>query len=199
MEQTMRFKMERRYRVVLTVAFGVAFLLAAAGSALAQQKDKKKKKDAAPVSDGKPIIPMNDEQQIDYMISSMLGAWQLGDVEKLHQSYADDVTIVNGVFAPPIVGWATWIPSYQQQRARMQQVRMDRTNTLIKVSGAVAWACYQWDFSASVDGQPSTSQGQTTLVMEKRNNRWLIVHNHTGLVQPLPASAPPSQTKPATR
>jgi len=60
---------------------------------------------------------------------------------------------------------------------------MDRSNTYIKLSGNFAWATYQWDFSAVVDGQPSSSRGQTTLVLEKRNGQWLIVHNHTSLAQ----------------
>ncbi len=75
------------------------------------------------------LIPLTDEQQIDYMLSEMLGAWQLGDIEKLHKDYADDVAIVNGSWAPPILGWNNYLAVYQQQRARMQQVRMDRSNT----------------------------------------------------------------------
>jgi uncharacterized protein (TIGR02246 family) len=207
MNQTMRPKNRsgRFYRVVLSSLLGAAILLGCAGPAAAQ-KDKKKKNDTpAPAPAGQPTIPMSDEQQIDYLISTMLGAWQVGDLEKLHQTYADDVTLVSGVWAPPLMGWANYAPSFQQQRARMQQVRMDRTNTFIKVAGTVAWACYQWDFEASVDGQPTASRGQTTLVMEKRNNRWLIVHNHTSLVQTAPASpgnnppaSQPSPSKPAS-
>jgi len=134
------------------------------------------------------------------------GAWQLGDIEKLHKDYADDVSIVNGSWAPPILGWTNYLAVYQQQRARMQQVRMDRTNTYIKVSGTVAWACYQWDFAGVVDGQQTESQGQTSLVLEKRNGRWIVVHNHTSLAarppQPAPANAPsggPAPAKPAPR
>jgi len=44
------------------------------------------------------------------------------------------------------MGWANYLAIYQQQRTRMQRVRMDRSNTVIKVAGNVAWACYQWDF-----------------------------------------------------
>jgi len=175
-------------------------LLGAFASPTAAQKDKKKKKEPAPSTDIQPIIPMGDEQQIDYMISTMLGAWQLGDLDRLHQAYGDDVVFISGLWAPPVFGWANYLPLYQQQRARMQQVRLDRTNTYIKVSGIVAWACYQWDFGGTVDGQPMISRGQTTLIMEKRNNRWLIVHNHTSVAQgasattqpvALPTNAPP--------
>jgi ketosteroid isomerase-like protein len=185
------FPGRRTMQIVLALLGSMAILLAM--SSPAAQKDKKKKKDA-PVSDGQPIIPMTDEQQIDYMISGMLGAWQMGDVDRLHQSYADDVTLVNGTWAPPIIGWANYVASYKQQRAQMQQVRMDRSNTYIKVDGLLAWACYQWDFQASVDGQQSVAQGQTTLVLEKRNAKWLIVHNHTSLVPAAQPQSPPAAT-----
>jgi ketosteroid isomerase-like protein len=202
MNPTMRPKSGRVYRVVLSLLLCAAVFLGVAGPAAAQ-KDKKKKNDA-PAPNGTPVLPLPDEQQIDYMISTMLGAWQVGDVDKLHQTYADDVTVVNGIWAPPVIGWTNFLALYQQQRARMQQVRLDRTNTLVKVDGIVAWACYQWDFTGNVDGQPSRSVGQTTLVMEKRSNRWVIVHNHTSLVQatqpgvPIaPGSAPPATQPPA--
>ncbi|PYU83734.1 MAG: hypothetical protein DMG50_07210, partial [Acidobacteria bacterium] len=164
--------------------------------------EKKKKTDPPPSADSsKMLIPLSDEQQIDYTLSEMLGAWQLGDIEKLHKDYADDVAIVNGSWAPPILGWTNYLAVYQQQRARMQQVRMDRTNTYIKVSGTVGWACYQWDFAAVVDGQPTESQGQATVVLEKRNNHWVIVLNHTSLAprvpQNIPANAPSVQQQPA--
>lgn len=177
-------------RAFLSLIACIAILLSIASPASAQ-KEKKKKKDANP-PDEHITIPMPDEQQIDYKISEMLGAWQVGDVNRLHQDYADDAVFVSGYWAPPIFGWSNYLPTYQQQRARMQQVRLDRVNTFVKVSGAVAWACYQWDFSGSVDGQAMKARGQTTLVLEKRGDRWLIVHNHTSVAQDVPATPQPA-------
>ncbi len=169
----------RTNRRAVSLLLAAALFLVCAGPAGAQ----KKKKNEPPPSDSAPVVTMGDEQQIDYNISEMLGAWQLGDIEKLHKDYAEDVWIVSGAWAPPVFTWANYLPLYQQQRARMQQVRMDRSNTFIKLSGNFAWATYQWDFSAVVDGQPSAARGQTTLIFEKRNGRWLIVHNHTSVAQ----------------
>jgi len=203
MKQTMR-PTTVPYRVVLGFLFCGALLLGSVSPAAPQQKDKKNKKDA-PAASKAPVTLMTDEQQVDYQVSSMLGAWQVGDAQKLHESYADDVMIVSGSWGPPIIGWANYAPLYQQQRGRMLQVRMDRSNTFIKVVGTFAWACYQWDFSATIDGQLSGSQGQTTLVFEKRNDHWLIVHNHTSLVQAKaatpagPASTPPVAQPPANK
>jgi ketosteroid isomerase-like protein len=110
---------------------------------------------------------------------------------------------VNGIWGPPVMGWANFMPLYEQQRSRMQHVRMDRDNTFIKVKGNIAWACYQWEFSATMDGAPSASRGQSTLVMEKRDTNWVIVLNHTSIVQAEPPTTPstsgatPQGTQPA--
>ena len=197
MDVSRNFLWRGRWGVMLL--FAMALLLMGASPAAAQ----KKKKTNTPPADNGPTVPLPDEQQIDYNISEMLGAWQLGDTEKMHKDYAEDVTIVNGIYAPPVLGWKNYLALYQQQRARMQRVRLDRANTYIKVDGNVAWACYQWDFAAVVDEKTATAQGQTTLVFEKREGHWLIVLNHTSLVQATPQSAEPAnQPKaeaPATR
>jgi ketosteroid isomerase-like protein len=170
----------RAWQGFAALVLGMAVFFATAVPSVAQQKEKKKKNAPA---DNTPIVPVGDEQQIDNLISDMLGAWQIGDTDKLRKDYADDVSVVNGMWAPPVFGWTNYLAAYQQQRARMQQVRMDRLNTYYRVNGNFAWACYQWDFSAVVDGQPSAARGQTTLIFEKRNDHWLIVHNHTSLAQ----------------
>jgi ketosteroid isomerase-like protein len=185
----------KRWLAVLVAACAV--LLACAGPADAQKDKKKKKPDTEHTDTGKPMIPMADEQQIDYMISDMLGAWQLGNVEKLHQDYADDVSVVSGIWTPPIIGWTNYLAVYQQQRARMQQVRMDRSNSFIKVNGNSAWATYQWDFAGNVDGQPTVSQGHTTLVMQKLNSKWVIELNHTSVAEGRPVNtSAPAATQP---
>lgn len=187
MKRGMRTKSRRAYRTAVRLVVCLGVLLVAATQAAAQQKDKKNKKET-PAPSATPVIPLPDEQQIDYLVSTMLGAWQVGDIEKLHQCYADDVTIVSATWNPPVIGWSNYLPLYQQQRARMQQVRLDRSNSFIKVNGNSGWVTYQWDFSGTVEGQPSVSQGHTTLVMEKRNDKWVIVLNHTSAAEGRPVN-----------
>jgi ketosteroid isomerase-like protein len=174
--------------------------LAMASTASAQ---KKKKDDSQTAAQPSASNVGSDESKIDYVIGEFLGAWQLGDIPTMHKAVADDVSVVAGTWTPPAIGWTNYVTAYQEQRARMQQVRMDRSDTLIRVapSGQFAWACYQWDFSALVDGAPMAAEGQTTLVLEKKNDNWVIVHNHTSLVQASqpksPASAAPQAAQPA--
>jgi ketosteroid isomerase-like protein len=181
-------EVRRVLRLALVLMIFAALALTSASPTLVQ-KDKKKKTDPNAAADStNPLVPMSDQGQIDYMISEMLGAWQIGDIDKLHKDIADDITVVSGAYAPPIVGWNDYLAAYKAQRAKMQQVRLDRSNTLIKIDGTVAWACYQWDFQAVENGTPTGVQGQTTLVMEKRNAHWIVVHNHTSMVRQLAAN-----------
>lgn len=181
--------MLRATRMVLFALAGALFLVTSVAPALAQ-KDKKKKTNQPPADNSKLSIPLTDEQQIDYMLSEMLGAWQLGDIERMHAKYSDDVSMVNGAWAPPVIGWTNYLAIYQQQHARMQKVRLERSNTYVKVSGNIGWACYQWEFSGLVDDQPVHSFGHTTVVVQKRADHWVIVHNHTSQVPTAPPTSP---------
>jgi len=158
------------------VTGGVALILCllAAGIAAGGQQGQKPETTS--------LVPQTDEQKIDVLLSEILGAWQIGDVEMLHKYYAEDVTVVSAFYVPPVIGWANYASAYRAQRQRIQQVRMDRRNTYIFVRGNVAWATYQWEFSALTDGRPSAAQGHSTLILEKRGGQWLIVHNHTSMV-----------------
>jgi len=192
-------KLERPLTALLLM-FAVMLSLGFAPDAFAQNNKKKKNQPPPPVDNDNahPVVPMTDEQQIDYLLSEYLGAWQLGDVEKMHKDYSDDVTVVGGGWSAPIIGWNNYVTLYQQQRTHMQRVRMDRMNTLVKVNGNTAWACYQWEFEGLVDGASTLVHGQTTLVLVKKDVRWLISHDHTSVVdqkkqgQPVttPGSAP---------
>jgi ketosteroid isomerase-like protein len=196
----------RRLRVPRVCLLGLAVLLFLASPAAAQ-KNKGKGKNAPPSSGGsQSLLALPDDQAIDYLISEMLGAWQIGDIDRLHKAYGDDVVMVSGTWGPPVIGWGNYLQAYQQQQARMQMVRVDRLNTYIKVDGSVAWANYQWDFTGTVDGQPMNARGHTSLVLEKRAARWVIVHNHTSLVSqsqpaasPAPTNTAPQESKPPAR
>jgi ketosteroid isomerase-like protein len=171
---------------VLLVA---AFLLALSAPTHAQ---KNKKAPAAPPAQN-PLTQVSENHVIEVAISEMLAFWQIGDGEKMHKYYADDVLVVSGTWEPPIFTWANYLPAYKNQHARMGPIRFDRTNTAIKVKENSAWATYQWELSGTVDGAKMAARGNTTLVFEKRDGVWLIVLNHTSVT---PDGAPAPAAKP---
>ncbi|MGA9884124.1 MAG: nuclear transport factor 2 family protein [Candidatus Acidiferrales bacterium] len=189
------------------VRYGAAILTAALTLALvspvyAKQKNKKKKSsDDSSDSNPVPMPPMPVSEQINTDIGQMLGAFQLGDVATMHKYYADYATFVSGVWDPPVVGWANYVPLYKREWSAYQGIQLIRKNTYVFNVGDVAWASYQWEFDAMSNGQPFQARGQTTLVFNKVNGNWLIVHNHTSEICQVCPIAPSSQapaTKPPT-
>ena len=169
-----------------------AFLVVFAAPTHAQKN--KKEKNPAPAAQN-PLTNVPENHVIDVAISEMLAFWQIGDGEKMHKYYADDVLVVSGTWEPPIFTWANYLPAYKSQHARMGPIRFDRSNTAIKVKENAAWATYQWELSGTVDGAKMFARGNTTLVFEKRDGVWLIVLNHTSVV---PDGAPAPAQKSGT-
>jgi uncharacterized protein (TIGR02246 family) len=166
---------EMRLRVWLLLLM----ILALAAAADAQRRDRRQ---PAKQADSSVAAVLPDDQRIEGGISQMLAAWQLGDAGLLHEHYAEDVVVVSGAYEPPIVGWTAFAQGYVRLMQRMQGVRVDRRNTLIRTQGNLAWVTYQWEMQAILDGAPTFTRGHTTLVLEKRGGNWLIVHNHTSVV-----------------
>lgn len=173
------------YKSVRAIALlSAAFLLIFAAPSHAQ----KNKKDKNPAAAQNTNADTPENHVIDVAVSEMLALWQIGDAEKMHKYYADDVLVVSGTWEPPIYTWANYLPAYKVQHARMGPIRFDRSNTAIKVKDNCAWATYQWELSGTVDGAKMAARGDTTLVFEKRAGVWLIVLNHTSITPDGPSA-----------
>ena len=184
--------MRQRFAARCTACSALTFLLISVlciPAAAQKSKDKKKEppKTEAPAD---AQVPQPDSQQIDRAIGETLGYWQLGDTESLRKYYADDVVVVSGLWEPPVIGWENYARVFQAQRAGVTGVRMDRTNTYIKVNGNSAWATYQWNYTATLDGKFSGFRGHTTLIFGRQANRWLIVLDHSSVVPEVVPVAP---------
>lgn len=174
--------------------------LALASTACAKQKNKKKKgSDQSSRANPVPMPALPDSQQINTEIGQMLGAFELGDVDTMHKYYADNATFVSGVWEPPVVGWANYVPLYKREWSAYQAIQLIRKNTYIFTRGDVAWASYQWEFDAMSNGEPFQARGQTTLVFSKVGDQWLIVHNHTSEICQQCPVAPSSSRMPAAK
>ena len=103
--------------------------------------------------------------------------------------------MVSGAWEPPVIGWDNYVKAYQAQRAQVTGARMERTNTYIKVNGNSAWATYQFDYVAMVEGKVAQFHGHTTLILNKQGNLWVVALNHSSIVDsaignPAPAIDP---------
>jgi ketosteroid isomerase-like protein len=191
---------ERRQFFLRILLVALAFALSA-GMCQAQKKNKNGQGNNStdtPATTQPQVATGPDSEQIDNAIGEVLAGFQLGNTDLMHKHYADSATFVSGAYAPPVLGWQNYLPIYQSQRANFQSVQILRRNTFIFTHGDVAWASYQWQFDGTYNDRPYSAQGQTTLVLNKVGQNWMIVHNHTSQICPenAPASAPQTAPKP---
>jgi ketosteroid isomerase-like protein len=158
---------------------GLAVILLLSAGLWAQKNKKNQTTPEQPM----PSMPMSPSDEIEHDIGEMLAAQQLGNMEMMHKYYADSATFVSSDYGPPIVGWKNWAAGYERQKAAFQQMQIIRRNTYIYTHADVAWATYQWEFTAmlATTGKGYDARGQTTLVFTKVGNDWLIMHNHTAI------------------
>lgn len=129
-------------------------------------------------------LAAKDEDDIEKVVAAVIEAFRTGDYTAMGLHYAPDCVVVPGEYRPPIVGWERVSLLYQAQHKQMSGAEMLRENTLIKRNGNTAWVTYQWKFVVITSTGTYGFLGHTTLVLEKRRRRWLIVHNHTSALVP---------------
>jgi ketosteroid isomerase-like protein len=129
---------------VIRALAGVVVILLLCSGVWAQKSKKNQPAPDQPL----PSMPMTPNDQIEHNIGEMLAAQQLGNLELMHKYYSDNATFVSSDYGPPIVGWKNWADGYERQKAAFQQMQIVRRNTYIYIHADVAWATYQWDFSA---------------------------------------------------
>lgn len=175
---------------LLKIAFSLFLVLALGVLPAAAQKKKKNAPATADDASTAPAITLPDGQKIDQEISEMLGYWQIGMVDQMKQYYSPDVLVISGTWDPPVSGWDAYAAAYTAMRARIQGGQLDRTNTYIKVNGTSAFATYQWEYFAVIDGNQDDVRGHSTLIFTKQGDTWLIVLDHTSVVSNTPQKAP---------
>jgi ketosteroid isomerase-like protein len=136
------------------LALAAVLILSVSVGAWAQKNKKNKNTDSSSTAadqTGQPAISGSVFDQIDRDIGEMLGAFQLGNIDLMHKHYADNATFVSGAYAPPVVGWANYLPIYQRERAEFQGMQVIRRNTYIYTHADAAWASYQWEFEIDAE------------------------------------------------
>lgn len=184
--------------------WGACIFLALVLAATPAAAQKNKKNTPAPDPNAQADIssllpPVPDSQAVEQAVGEMLGYWQIGDIDSLHKYYADNVVVVSGAWEPPVIGWDNFVRDYQAQRANVTGERIERLNTYIKVSGDFAWATYQFVYEAVASGGKTAQfRGHTTLILNKVGGHWVIVLNHSSIVDSNTASpSRPTDSSPA--
>lgn len=106
------------------------------------------------------------------------------DMELYGKNVAHDAEMVNfGAFGDPIVGWEALEKLISGQNEVLSQTKITASGVSIQIvpSGKFAWATSLWNFKAMMGENPVEWPVRCSWVLEKRENRWVIIHFHKSI------------------
>ncbi|MEW6732869.1 MAG: nuclear transport factor 2 family protein [Acidobacteriota bacterium] len=108
-------------------------------------------------------------------------AFELGDLAKLEQLWANDkdVTVFEGGHVNK--GWADYRDNHlKPELEELKNIKYTLSNIDAHVGSTTAWVRFEYSISGSTDKHgPFRGEGLGTVILEKREGKWRIVHWHS--------------------
>jgi ketosteroid isomerase-like protein len=140
----------------------------------------------------------NDEAMVRTALQQNAEGFARNDLKMVSQVWADDesVTVFESGYAN--YGWADYRDHHLvPEMAEMKNTKYTLLDFKVKTSGNTAWATFKYTISADVKENGKDRHvdgaGLGTAVLEKRGDRWLIVHWHSSAPRRAPATATPKK------
>jgi beta-aspartyl-peptidase (threonine type) len=142
--------------------------LSIARSAVAQQKAAAPSNEAAGTA-------------IETVLRDQAEAWNAGNLDKFMEHYwqSDDLTFSSG--GKTTRGWNATLNRYREKYPspeKMGKLKFDNLE-VTPLGSEAALVLGQWH----VERESEPLSGNFSLVVRKRNDRWLIIHDHTSRVE----------------
>jgi len=124
--------------------------------------------------------PQKDAQDIRAAIVSMWAAVERSDVDGYLEHVHPDYTLFgeNDIYLQS--GKALERASYMDYLSRYKGIRTFMHQPQFHVRGDTAWVTYYWSDSgfSRENGERFTTQGKSTRIFVKVNEKWLCIHGH---------------------
>lgn len=158
--------------LVLAVAFGAGFGATSAGRVVAES---------------------NDEAMVRAALVQNADGFARNDLKMVSQVWADDESVTVFESGHANYGWADYRDHHLvPEMAEMKNTKYVLTDIKVRASGNTAWAIFKYTISADVKENGKERHvdgaGLGTAVLEKRGERWQIVHWHSSAPRRKPAA-----------
>ena len=127
-----------------------------------------------------------ERAQVKAVLDHYVTAVETEDMELYASHMTHEPMMMNfGGFGGPIVGWDALKETMEGQNAALSETKIKVSDLAIHVSeeGKLAWATCLWNLKAMMGENPIELPIRCTWVLEKRDNKWQIVHFHKSMAQ----------------
>jgi len=128
------------------------------------------------------------EQQLTKLMREVMSSWDALDANAAAPYYAKDPGLVFYDISPmKFTGWTEYYKGVGKEYAdyKSYQIVLANDAQAHLVGDSFAWGTATWKGHAvKKDNSVETSEGRWTVLFEKRNGKWLVVHEHISSVTP---------------
>tara|TARA_R110000772_G_scaffold30735_3_gene76328 strand:- start:686 stop:1090 length:405 start_codon:yes stop_codon:yes gene_type:complete len=122
----------------------------------------------------------SEADEIRMVLERLAGLMQAGDLEAIGEIYSTgrSVHIIEGVGVNH--GWEEYRDDHlRPELAAFRNLVYHYFAIEPQVRGNIAYAAFRYELSADTEGGHIDIEGRGTIILEKMNDQWKIVHSHT--------------------
>jgi len=125
--------------------------------------------------------PEADSTNVRLVMEAAARAYESGDIAALDSLFSDSLTVFDDIRVSS--GRVAYIDDYlapQIDTLGDRQLRLQ--DIVVKLARSAAWATFRFVRSGTRDGEEIETRGVGTMILQRSQNRWQIVHIHTSVV-----------------
>ncbi len=125
--------------------------------------------------------PEVDSTSVRLVMEAVASAYESGDLAALDTLYHDDVTAVEGTRLSS--GRAGYVADHlAPQIGSLDDRNFQLHDISVRLARNVAWSTYRFNLAGTRSGERVETRGVGTMILQKSQGRWQIVHVHTSTV-----------------
>ncbi len=140
---------------------------------------------AAIIASRAAVKPDSEETALQALVPKIIASWETFDLTKIEPYYAADADFTYFDLAPmKYNNWAEYRAGVQKAIFEPNQSVKFKLNDDLRVHrrGSLAWATVTFDAEIiNKQGANSHLNGRWTMVLEKRTQGWIVVHEHVSI------------------
>ncbi len=122
----------------------------------------------------------DDEAAIRAVVTQHAAAHETGELATIEKLWVHDDTATVAEGGSFNYGWTDFRDHHLRPEIEaMKNVKFPIEDIKVHVKGSLAWVTYSYRMSGEYKGRQFDNAGAATMVLEKRDGAWLIVHEHT--------------------
>jgi ketosteroid isomerase-like protein len=123
--------------------------------------------------------PEADSTSVRLVAEAVARAFESGDIATVDSLFGDSLTVFH--WDQVTTGRASYVDYLESQVGALDDRRVRLQDITVKLARNSAWATYGFTCEGTRNGEPIEVRGVGTMILQRSQSRWQIVHIHTSV------------------